>query len=258
MLLDEFAALGRIPIIAEAVAFLPGYNVRVVPVFQSFSQLRDAYGPNAAQTIVKALAARIVFAPKDGEDAKDLSEELGYVTVKARSLSRPRFAQWGGKGGSRGGNITVSDQRRALLLPQECKEIGADQAIIFYEGLPPILARKVRYFDDPRFRSRLLPPPEQPVVPGSGGVSDLLENSAMTAVALDSAGTAGELRPHEPPEEASVWRAPDASDVERLHSLTLADFGTKLDHIQLPQDRAPNEGELQTAVDQFLAALRPA
>ena len=30
MLLDEFAALGRIPIIAEAVAFLPGYNVRVV------------------------------------------------------------------------------------------------------------------------------------------------------------------------------------------------------------------------------------
>ncbi len=258
MLLDEFAALGRIPIIAEAVAFLPGYNVRVVPVFQSFSQLREVYGPNAAQTIVKALAARIVFAPKDGEDAKDLSEELGYVTVKARSLSRPRFAQWGGKGASRGGNITVSEQRRALLLPQECKEIDPDQAIVFYEGLRPILARKVRYFDDPRFRSRLLPPPEQPVVPGSGGVSDPLDNSALAPAALDSAGAAGELRPHQPPEEASVWRAPDASDVERLDSLTLADFGTNLDHIQLPQDREPNEGELQTAVDQFLAALRPA
>jgi type IV secretion system protein VirD4 len=258
MLLDEFAALGRIPIIAEAVAFLPGYNVRVVPVFQSFSQLRDVYGPNAAQTIVKALAARIVFAPKDGEDAKDLSEELGYVTVKARSLSRPRFAQWGGKGASRGGNITVSEQRRALLLPQECKEIGADHAIVFYEGLRPIFAKKVRYFDDPRFRSRLLPPPEQPVVPGSGSVSGLLENPASAAAAPDSAGAAAELRPREPPEEASAWRAPDASDVERLDSLTLADFGTNLDHIQLPQDRAPNEGELQAAVDQFLAALRPA
>jgi type IV secretion system protein VirD4 len=151
----------------------------------------------------------------------------------------------------------VSEQRRALLLPQECNEIGADQAIVFYEGLRPILARKVRYFDDPRFRARLLPPPEQPVVPGSGGVSDLLENPAMPAGALDSAGIAAELRPREPPEVASAWRAPDASDVERLDSLTLADFGTNLDHIQLPQDRAPNEGELQTAVDQFLAALRP-
>ncbi len=258
MLLDEFAALGRIPIIAEAVAFLPGYNVRVVPVFQSFSQLRDVYGPNAAQTIVKALAARIVFAPKDGEDAKDLSEELGYVTVKGRSLSRPRFAQLGGKGGSRGGNITVSDQRRALLLPQECKEIGADRAIVFYEGLRPILAKKVRYFDDPRFRSRLLPPPEQPVVPGSDSNLDAAEVVEVDAAALAAAGAAGETRPRQSPEEASVWRPPDASDVERLDSLTLADFGTKLDHIQLPQDRPPSESELQTAVDQFLAALRPA
>ena len=199
-----------------------------------------------------------MFAPKDGEDAKDLSEELGYVTVKARSLSRPRFAQWGGKGGSRGGNITVSDQRRALLLPQECKEIGADQAIIFYEGLRPILAKKVRYFDDPRFRSRLLPPPEQPVVAGSEGVSGPLEASGMDHALLDSAGATGDLRPRDPPEAATMWRAPDASDMERLDSLTLADFGTNLDHIQLPPDRAPNEGELQTAVDQFLAALRPA
>jgi len=35
MLLDECAALGRIPIIAEAISYLPGYNVRVVLVIQT-------------------------------------------------------------------------------------------------------------------------------------------------------------------------------------------------------------------------------
>ena len=252
MLLDEFAALGRIPVIAEAVAFLPGYNVRVVPVFQSFSQLRDVYGPNAAQTIMKALAARIVFAPKDSEDAKDLSEELGYVTVKARSLSKPRFAQLGRKSGHHGGNITISDQRRALLLPQECKEIGTDRAIVFYEGLRPILAKKVRYYDDPRFRSRLLPPPEQAVVPGTDVEQNASDPFLVTSA---SAPAAGADLPHAAGTEGA-WRTPDASDIERLDSLTLSDFGTRLDDIQLPQDRPPTDGELQRAVDQFLNALR--
>jgi len=41
MLLDEFTALGRIPIIAEAISYLPGYNVRVVLVIQTPAQLRE-------------------------------------------------------------------------------------------------------------------------------------------------------------------------------------------------------------------------
>ena len=44
MMLDEFAALGRIPIIAEAIAYLPGYNVRVVLVIHTPAQLREVYG----------------------------------------------------------------------------------------------------------------------------------------------------------------------------------------------------------------------
>jgi len=81
MLLDEFSALGRIPIMAEAISYLPGYNVRVLLVIQTPSQLREVYGQNAAETMVKTLAARIVYAPKDVSDAKEISEELGTTTV---------------------------------------------------------------------------------------------------------------------------------------------------------------------------------
>ena len=40
MLLDECAALGRIPILAESLSYLPGYNVRVALVIHTAAQLR--------------------------------------------------------------------------------------------------------------------------------------------------------------------------------------------------------------------------
>ena len=89
-LLDELTALGRIPILAEAISYLPGYNVRVVLVIQAYSQLREVYGPNAADTMMKSLAARVLYAPKDYAEASEISEELGYTTVRVKSLSRPR------------------------------------------------------------------------------------------------------------------------------------------------------------------------
>ena len=51
------------------------------------------------------------------------------------------------------------DQRRALLLPQEVKEIGQWKEIIFLENVKPILCDKISYFDDPEFVRRLLPAP---------------------------------------------------------------------------------------------------
>ncbi|EQD29821.1 TRAG protein, partial [mine drainage metagenome] len=110
MMLDEFAALGRIPIIAESVSYLPGYNVRVVIVIHTPAQLREVYGMNAAETMLKSLAARIVFAPKDYADAREISDELGMTTVKARTVSRPLF-DWGMRR-ARSRSVSVSEQRR--------------------------------------------------------------------------------------------------------------------------------------------------
>ena len=78
MLLNEFTALGKIPIVSESMSYLPGYNVRVLLVIQAPSQLREVYGPYAAETMLKSVAARIVFAPKDYPDAKEISDELGF------------------------------------------------------------------------------------------------------------------------------------------------------------------------------------
>jgi type IV secretion system protein VirD4 len=267
LLLDEFAALGRIPVISEATSYLPGYNVRLVLIFQALSQLREVYGPHASATMLKSLAARIVFAPKDYEEAKEISEELGDCTVRARAVSRPRFARWGRNRSGQGGQITLSDQRRPLLLPQEVKELGTEEALIFYEGLRPIRCRKIRYFRDRRFAARLMPPPVQAAAPDA-----TLRPRPQDGLALPSEATAAEGRasePHEPeaqqpnesaqptaePVKEAHSREPTLEDLPRLESLTLGDFVGRYDHINAPRDRPATDNEIQAAVDEFLAGL---
>ena len=161
MLLDEFTALGRIPIIAEAISYLPGYNVRVVLVIQTPAQLREVYGLHNADTMLKSLAARIVFTPKDHADAVDISNELGNETVRVKSISTPRW-RLGGGDSPRGASISVSEQRRPLLLPQEVKALPAREALVFYEGLRPIRCAKIQYFKDPILKKRVRVPPARP------------------------------------------------------------------------------------------------
>jgi type IV secretion system protein VirD4 len=78
------------------------------------------------------------------------------VTVRARTVSKPLFDLFD-KRGRRSGSVSISEQKRPLLLPQEIKELGRDREILICEGLRPILARKNRYFQDRRLRARLVP-----------------------------------------------------------------------------------------------------
>ncbi len=261
MLLDEFAALGRIPIIGEAISYLPGYNVRVVMVVQTPSQLREVYGPHVAETMLKSLAARIVFAAKDHTDAREISDELGYTTVRVKTISSPLFGLSGSKG-QRTRSQNVSEQRRALLLPQEVKALGAEEAIIFYEGLRPIRARKIRYFQDPRFTSRLLPPPQRPAPEGTESQTDGPPKESDLAAQMPEPNAEAPptgLRPREAAEVRPASREATVSDIDRLDSLTLEDFAADFDKVKLPPkadgERLSSE-ELNAAVDSFLDSLR--
>lgn len=249
MLLDEFTALGRIPIIAESISYLPGYNVRVVLVIQTPAQLREVYGMNGAETMLKSLAARIVFAPKDFADAREISDELGNTTVKVRTMSKP-LHDFASSKGSRGRSVNVSEQRRALLLPQEVKELGVDEAIVFLEGVRPIRCNKIRYFEDRRFRARLLPPPV--LAPGIASIS-----RETPAPISPPAGLNNCLSEAAAPRPAT--RAATLEDLDHLETLTLDDFAGDFSRIELPS-KEPGErlsdAELGTAVESFLASLK--
>jgi type IV secretion system protein VirD4 len=246
-LLDETTAPGRIPILAHAISYLPGYNVRLVLVIQAYSQLREVYGPNAADTMMKSLAARVLYAPKDQAEASEISQELGYTTVRVRSLSQPRGSIFATKVTSRG-SVSVSEQRRPLLLPQEVKELGRDRELLLYEGSRPILAWKNRYFEDPFFRRRLLPPPQ------CATPMHVAARPAPAAVAPAPAAEAPSVA-----QPAPRRRATTPEDLEHIDQLTLEDFDIDFDRVVLPE-KAEGErftkAELDAAVDSFKNALR--
>jgi type IV secretion system protein VirD4 len=257
MLLDEFAALGRIPIIAEAISYLPGYNVRVVMVVQTPSQLREVYGAHNAETMLKSLAARIVFAAKDHADAREISDELGYTTVRAKSISTPLFG-FSDRKGQRARSQNVSEQRRALLLPQEVKGLGAEEAIIFYEGLRPIRCKKIRYFQDKRFTARLLPPPER-AAPAVAPSSETPPAADTVIETLPLSSPPAESKPREAPAVRLATREATVADIDRLESLTLEDFAVDFDRVKIPQkedgERLTSE-EIDAVVASFVDTLK--
>jgi len=161
LVLDEFAALGHVAVLAKGVGYLAGYNLRFLTIAQSISQLNDIYGPNGARTLATNHALQIVFAPREQHDANEYSEMLGYLTD--HSVSRSKSSGGGGRSGG-GSSVNRSEHRRALMLPQELKELGADKQIVLYEGTKPILADKIVYYRDPVFTARVLPLQKVPVL----------------------------------------------------------------------------------------------
>lgn len=251
-LLDETTAPGKIPILAHAISYLPGYNVRVLLVIQAYSQLRDVYGANAADTMMKSLAARILYAPKDYAEANEISQEFGFTTVPVKSISQPRWTFFSTRG-HRQGSVSISDQKRPLLLPQEVKELARDREIVLYEGLRPILASKNRYYEDRFFKKRLFPPPERatPVTAAAPRHATSRTLYADTPAPNVGAPTFEARKP--------AMRAATAADLERIDQLTLEDFNIDFDKVVLPQkaegERFTTE-ELDTAVNSFINALR--
>ena len=102
-------------------AIYPGYNVRVVLVIQTPAQLREVYGIHNAETMLKSLAARIVFAPKDFADAREISDELGFTTVTVRTVSKPL-------GATLDGAVTIEEPERQPTAPGAPPAAGGEGA----------------------------------------------------------------------------------------------------------------------------------
>ncbi|MDZ4283855.1 MAG: type IV secretory system conjugative DNA transfer family protein [Hydrogenophaga sp.] len=156
---DEFTAMGRVGVITNAAAFLAGYNLRLLTVVQAMSQLDAVYGDKEARTFATNHGLQILYAPREQRDADEYSAMLGHFTERATSRGRSRsFSGHGHSTVSR----NESEQRRALLLPQEFKELGRERLVVICENCKPILAEKIRYFSDKAFKSRLVPAPLVP------------------------------------------------------------------------------------------------
>ena len=150
LLLDEMTAIGKIQIIARAVAYMAGYNLRLLsiavrlPARVYMAELTR--GPLSRITRCRSSSPRAnrrtqMLIPRCSARARsDHARRADRMACSVRAAVRASF----------------SDQRRALMLPQEIKELDRDKEIILLENTRPILADRICYWRDRAFTSRLM------------------------------------------------------------------------------------------------------
>ena len=197
LMLDEFPALGRLDFFESALAFMAGYGLKAFLIAQSLNQIEKAYGPN--NSILDNCHVRVSFATNDERTAKRVSDALGTATeMKAmKNYAGHRLSPWLGHL-----MVSRSETARQLLTPGEIMQLPPSDEIVMVAGTPPIRAKKARYYEDARFRERLLSPPElkRPDKPRPDDWSSL---------PIPTRPKAGDARPADPSDDE------DTTDSER-------------------------------------------
>jgi type IV secretion system protein VirD4 len=155
MMLDEFPAFGRLDFFESALAFMAGYGIKSFLIAQSLNQIEKAYGAN--NSILDNCHVRVSFATNDERTAKRVSDALGTATeMKAmKNYAGHRLSPWLGHL-----MVSRSETARPLLTPGEVMQLPPADEIVTVAGTPPIRAKKARYYEDARFKERVLSPPD--------------------------------------------------------------------------------------------------
>lgn len=149
IILDEFAALGCIPVIPAAFANIRKHRAAIMAVVQSTSQIEGAYGKQDAEAIKSNAFAKVFFGGGTWESTSELEKVLGRYEYK-----------------------TDGDRKeiRPLLTSDEIRMLKPNSALIIAGSHPPILAKMHPAYKSWLYASRMK---LQPPIP-KGDVPDVV------------------------------------------------------------------------------------
>ncbi|MGX7745187.1 conjugal transfer protein TraG [Rhodopseudomonas parapalustris] len=214
LMLDEFPALGRLDFFESALAFMAGYGLKGFLIAQSLNQIEKAYGAN--NSILDNCHVRVSFATNDERTAKRVSDTLGTATeLRAmKNYAGHRLSPWLG-------HLMVSRQEtaRPLLTPGEVMQLPPDDELVLVSGVPPIRAKKARYFVDRQLAERVLAPPR----PGPDDAAGLDQANdwidrlpAAKPPATTEKNAASATAASDDPHNGGIRREPELSDHEEI------------------------------------------
>jgi type IV secretion system protein VirD4 len=153
-MLDEASALGSLPAIEEAMVRGRSAGVRLLLAYQSDSQISTAFRDKPS-LIYDNCNVQIYLGASSYETAERLSKSLGDWTQVVESYDESE--SWDAVGGSEPGKLSrsrsmnYSEAGRALLRPEEILTLDNDCVIILQRGMSPLLAQRVKWYQDPEF-----------------------------------------------------------------------------------------------------------
>lgn len=149
-LIDECATLGRLEILETAVGLMRGYGMKMWLIFQDLPQLQGIYKERWSSFISNS-GIKQFFNVNDTITADFVSSYLDKQTIYTRSESISAHGQLPGS--------SYAAIGRPLLFPDEVRRMDKKSQILFYEGLRPVHAKKVRYFENDELQGLAAPDP---------------------------------------------------------------------------------------------------
>ena len=153
-MLDEFAALGRMPVIEDAYGLMAGMGLQMHAIVQDLSQLERLYGAGW-QTFVGNAGAIQVFGTRDLMTASYFSQLIGQSTQSVRSTSSTTGSTSGSgtQPGSTNSSSSVSfaPAARPLLFPDELMRMDRNAQIVLVENANPCLSDKIVWHEEPAY-----------------------------------------------------------------------------------------------------------
>jgi len=142
--LDEFAQVGRMERLEQAVTLAAGYGIRLLMYVQDIAQLKQNYQQKWSSFVANSTVQ--FFGVNDFETAKYISDMLGTQTIQVSSASRSDSRNQEMKH-TMGRSENMSVTRRNLLNPDEIINLPSHLTIILTQGKLPIVATKTSYFE---------------------------------------------------------------------------------------------------------------
>ena len=157
-LLDEASALGSLSALEEALVRGRSAGVRLLLAYQSDAQVRAAF-KDKPTLLYDNCATQVYLGAGSIESAERLSKSLGewtqvlegYGQNNSRSWNLGSYSPGQGEQRSQGGSFNYSVTGRALLRPEEILTLSDRYLIVLQRGMAPILARRIRWYQDPAF-----------------------------------------------------------------------------------------------------------
>jgi type IV secretion system protein VirD4 len=148
LLLDEFPAFGKIPILEKALAYIAGYGMKAMLIGQSLSQFKQIYGKGSSVLDNCATSVFYTPSPNDSETPKIISNMLGKKTIKVQNTTTK-------EGQLFGGSTSSNYQARELLTEEEVRnKLGDQRNIIALAGKYPVMGWKIKFYEEPYFTGK--------------------------------------------------------------------------------------------------------
>jgi len=159
VLCDEASALGSLSALEEALVRGRSAGVRLLVAYQSDSQVQAAF-KDKPTLLYDNCTTQIYLGASSIETAERISRSLGEWTQVLEGFGENASRSWNEGGGTpnqgqqvnRGSSFSYSVNGRALLRPDEILRLSDDFLIALQRGMAPILARRIKWYQDKDFK----------------------------------------------------------------------------------------------------------